>query len=84
MPALLTIQSGINQPRYTTLRGIMTAKKKTIETVAVPDGTTALQPAVRQRVVAIAIPVREKHTRLIGGTPAEAAAALADLLRQVT
>ena len=34
MPALLTIQSGINQLRYATLKGIMAAKKKEIRKVA--------------------------------------------------
>src|SRR6476646_716320 len=34
MPALLTIQSGINQLRYATLKGIMAAKKKEIRTSA--------------------------------------------------
>ena len=33
MPAVLTIQSGINQLRYATLKGIMAAKKKEIRTV---------------------------------------------------
>jgi electron transfer flavoprotein beta subunit len=82
MPALLTIQSGMNQPRYTTLRGIIAAKKKPIEAVAVPDGPAALQPAGMQRVIAISVPVRQKQTRLIGGTPVEAAAELAALLRK--
>ena len=36
MPALLTIQSGINQLRYATLKGIMAAKKKEIAKVAAP------------------------------------------------
>ena len=34
LPALLTIQSGINQLRYATLKGIMAAKKKEIRVVA--------------------------------------------------
>ena len=34
LPAVLTIQSGINQLRYATLKGIMAAKKKEIRTVA--------------------------------------------------
>src|SRR4249920_3837724 len=34
LPALLTIQSGINQLRYATLKGIMAAKKKEIRKVA--------------------------------------------------
>src|SRR4029077_17985185 len=33
LPALLTIQSGINQLRYATLKGIMAAKKKEIRVV---------------------------------------------------
>ena len=35
LPALLTIQSGINQLRYATLRGIMAAKRKEIRTVSI-------------------------------------------------
>ena len=52
LPALLTIQSGINQLRYATLKGIMAAKKKEIRKVAPPAG---LQPA--QEIVALALPV---------------------------
>ena len=33
LPAVLAIQSGINQPRYATLKGIMQAKKKEIKTL---------------------------------------------------
>ena len=41
LPALLTIQSGINQLRYATLKGIMAAKKKEIRKVAPPAGRRA-------------------------------------------
>ena len=41
LPALLTIQSGINQLRYATLKGIMAAKKKEIRKVAMPVGPAA-------------------------------------------
>ena len=37
-PAVLTIQSGINQLRYATLKGIMAAKKKEIRKVAAAAG----------------------------------------------
>ena len=46
LPALLTIQSGINQLRYATLKGIMAAKKKEIRVV-----TPAAPVAPRQRIV---------------------------------
>src|SRR5689334_18557110 len=38
LPAVLTIQSGINQLRYATLKGIMAAKKKEIRKAAPPGG----------------------------------------------
>ena len=75
-PALLTIQSGINQLRYATLKGIMAAKKKEIRKVAA-------QAAVdRQRVVEIYIPEKRQQTRMIDGPPAEAAKELIRLLRE--
>ena len=51
LPALLTIQSGINQLRYATLKGIMAAKKKEIAKVAAPAGL-----APRQKIVALYAP----------------------------
>ena len=48
MPALLTIQSGINQLRYATLKGIMAAKKKEIRKVA-PRRDRRAEPADHQR-----------------------------------
>jgi electron transfer flavoprotein beta subunit len=76
LPALLTIQSGINQLRYATLKGIMAAKKKEIRKVALPGG---LQPS--QQIVALALPVRSKQTQMIAGSPGEAAKELVRRLR---
>ncbi len=77
LPALLTIQSGINQLRYATLKGIMAAKKKEIRKVALPGG---LQPS--QQIVALALPVRSKQTQMIPGSPAAAAKELVRRLRE--
>jgi electron transfer flavoprotein beta subunit len=77
MPALLTIQSGINQLRYATLKGIMAAKKKEIRKVALPAG---LQPS--QQIVSLALPVRTKQTQMITGSAAEAAKELVKRLRE--
>ena len=75
-PAVLTIQSGINQLRYATLKGIMAAKKKEIRT-SVP-----VSPAVpHQQIVNLYVPSKSKKTRLIEGSPAEAAKALIAHLR---
>ena len=76
LPALLTIQSGINQLRYATLKGIMAAKKKEIRKAGLPDG---LQPA--QQIVGLAVPTRSKQTQMITGSPAEAAKELVRRLR---
>jgi electron transfer flavoprotein beta subunit len=76
LPALLTIQSGINQLRYATLKGIMGAKKKEIRTVVAP---ASLQPS--QQIVALAVPSRRKTTQMIDGPAGKAAAELVRRLR---
>jgi electron transfer flavoprotein beta subunit len=75
LPAVLTIQSGINQLRYATLKGIMAAKKKEIRKAAVPAG------AAHQKIVAMYVPEKGKKTQLIHGSPAEAAKELVRKLR---
>ncbi len=77
LPALLTIQSGINQLRYATLKGIMAAKKKEIRKV-VP---AAAGDAPLQRILRVSIPEKSKKTQMIAGTSAEAAKALVAKLR---
>jgi electron transfer flavoprotein beta subunit len=77
LPALLTIQSGINQLRYATLKGIMAAKKKEIRKVARPAGIQATQ-----EIVSLALPTRSKQTQLIDGSPAQAAQDLVKRLRE--
>jgi electron transfer flavoprotein beta subunit len=75
LPALLTIQSGINQLRYATLKGIMAAKKKEIRKV-----TPASLPPAKVRVLGLEVPRKTKQTQFIAGTPAEAARELVDKL----
>ncbi|MBI2828665.1 MAG: electron transfer flavoprotein subunit beta/FixA family protein [Acidobacteria bacterium] len=77
LPALLTIQSGINQLRYATLKGIMAAKKKEIRKVPLSPG---LEPS--QQIVALALPTRSKQTHMITGSPSEAAKELVRRLRE--
>ena len=77
MPALLTIQSGINQLRYATLKGIMAAKKKEIRKVAPAAG---VQPA--QKITSIYFPEKGKKTQMLPGGPADAARELVKRLRE--
>lgn len=73
LPALLTIQSGINQIRYATLKGIMAAKKKEIREVQ-PD-VTAVSGLVHQRLTKVYFPQKSKQTQFLGDGDAKAAAA---------
>jgi electron transfer flavoprotein beta subunit len=78
LPALLTIQSGINQLRYATLKGIMGAKKKEIRKVSPGE-----PPAPLQRVLRVHLPEKGKRTEMLPGSAAEAATALVARLRDV-
>jgi electron transfer flavoprotein beta subunit len=77
LPALLTIQSGINQLRYATLKGIMAAKKKEIRAVAAPAAG-----APRQKITSVYLPEKAKHTKMIGGSAADAAKELVRALKE--
>ena len=78
MPSLLTIQSGINQLRYATLKGIMAAKKKEIRKVE-PEPTTGES---RQVIADLYVPEKGKKTQFIEGSSAEAAKELVRVLRE--
>jgi electron transfer flavoprotein beta subunit len=77
LPAVLTIQSGINQLRYATLKGIMSAKKKEIRKAAAPAGA-----APRQKIVSLYLPEKAKKTHMISGSPAQSAKELVKRLRE--
>src|SRR3989475_6043726 len=85
-PAVLTIQFGINQPRYASLKGIMAAKKKELKVWSAADlglsddaiGKAGAMYDVRQ----IFIPERKSKVEMISGTPEEAAATLVEKLRR--
>jgi len=79
LPAVLTIQSGINKPRYATLKGIMAAKKKEIATIE--RRSLAIADAHTQMVERIYVPQKSKKTEFITGSPKEAAAKLVEKLR---
>lgn len=71
LPAVVTCDKGLNNPRYPALKGIMAAKKKPIETKP-----AALGPA-RLTVKSLAMPAARKEGRIVG----EGVAAIPELLR---
>jgi electron transfer flavoprotein beta subunit len=79
LPAVLTIQSGINKVRYATLKGIMSAKKKEIATIS--RESLGVTHELTQRIERIYVPTKTKKTEFLTGTPKEAAAKLLEKLR---
>lgn len=79
LPAVLTIQSGINKLRYATLMGIKKAKSKEVKRLTAAElGTPS--PAVAN-IERIYFPQRSKQTQVIEGAPKEAAAKLVEKLK---
>ncbi|MDX2149861.1 MAG: electron transfer flavoprotein subunit beta/FixA family protein [Bryobacteraceae bacterium] len=79
MPAVLTIQSGINKLRYATLMGIKKAKTKEVKQLSVSG--LAVSPGTAATVEKIYMPQKTKQTQLLEGPPAEVAAKLVEKLR---
>lgn len=79
LPALLSIQSGINKVRYATLMGIKKARKKPLERLTVDELKTDLTPAqVVQRIYA---PSSNKETQFLEGNADEVADQLVTKLK---
>ncbi len=79
LPAILTIQSGINKLRYATLMGIKKAKTKEVKRLTAAElGVTGAPTASIERVY---LPQRTKQTQLLEGSAREAAAKLVEKLR---
>jgi electron transfer flavoprotein beta subunit len=79
LPAVLSIQSGINKVRYATLKGIMAAKKKEITTIA--RASLGVSAGLTQKVEKIYVPTKTKKTEFLTGTPKEVAAKLVEKLK---
>lgn len=84
LPALITTQRGLNEPRYASLPGIMKAKKKPIDRKTLTDlGLSADAVAPKARIVAMSAPRRRQGGRVIEGDSIQAKAAeLVKALRQ--
>jgi electron transfer flavoprotein beta subunit len=88
LPAVVTVQTGINTPRYASLKGIMSAKKKEIRTVGLSD--LGLDPGevgeagARLKTIRLAPPPKGKGAELIQGSPGEVAQELLKRIRENT
>ncbi len=75
MPAVITCQKGLNEPRYASLKGIMAAKKKTIEEKAATSYTPTSE------VIKMHLPAGKNPGRIVG-SDASAVPELVRLLKE--
>jgi len=80
LPAVLTIQSGINKLRYATLIGIKQAKNKPMRKVTLGEVQSAVG-ANLQKIEKLYIPQKSKNTDFLEGPPAEVAKKLVEKLK---
>ena len=82
-PAVLSIQLGINQPRYASLRGIKQAQQKPVDELSLEDlglDESSVQPASRVRKMYVPA---KGAAEIISGSPAEQAKRLAELIKEL-
>jgi electron transfer flavoprotein beta subunit len=77
LPAVITTQQGLNEPRYPTLPNIMKARRKELKVIALADlgGATS-----KTTILGQTIETRARHNVIIGG---DAAAAASELVRRL-
>ena len=77
-PASISIQSGINIPRYASLKGIMAMKKKTIDKFSKDDfDLSSINSKIK--LESMYIPQKSKSTEYIDGSPSDIAEKLVDI-----
>jgi electron transfer flavoprotein beta subunit len=85
LPALLTIQTGINEPRYANLRAIKQARDKPMDELGLDDlglDAQAVAAAAGARRRRLRPPEAGGGAEIIDGSPAEAAARIADIVKE--
>jgi electron transfer flavoprotein beta subunit len=85
LPALLTIQTGINEPRYATLRAIKQAREKPLEVRSLADlglDAGAVQAATGSHRRRLAHPEKGEGAQMLDGSTAEVAAKIAEIVKE--
>ncbi|PKN60532.1 MAG: hypothetical protein CVU53_02595 [Deltaproteobacteria bacterium HGW-Deltaproteobacteria-11] len=85
LPALLTLQSGINRPRYPALSHVLRARSQALITIPVSQGRETAPvsyPAPRERIVTLEEPEPMKTGMILSGSPEEKAEKLLLILKE--
>ncbi len=81
LPAVVSAQKGLNEPRYETLKGIMAAKKKPIPIIPIEELGIAPEDLVPKVVMTgLELPAARAAGRVVSGPPEETAKQLVDFL----
>ena len=84
-PALLTIQTGINEPRYANLRAIKQANQKPLAVQSLADlglDEAAVQDAAGGRRRSLRLPERGEGAEMLEGAPAEVASRIVEIIKE--
>jgi electron transfer flavoprotein beta subunit len=82
LPAVLTAEKGLNEPRYAPLKGIMAAKRKPIEEVTPSMGAEEVGAAASGiKILKMDPPPQRAGGKRLEGEPGDVANQLADLLK---
>jgi electron transfer flavoprotein beta subunit len=85
-PCLVAVQSGLNQVRYASLKGIMAAKKKPVDTKTAADlGLSGAvgAAAARTEIEKVYVPPKGKGAEIIQGSPDEVAKKLVGKIKEL-
>ena len=79
IPAVVTIQSGPNTPRYPSLSNLLRANKQELETINVEPLT---RPNVSETIFQLTYPVKSRAGEVLTGNPQQKARKLLKILRE--
>jgi electron transfer flavoprotein beta subunit len=79
LPALLTVQSGINQPRYPSLSRMLRANRHPL--YVIPSASLESPPSIDLSILQTALPQKTRSGLILEGTPREKACQLLDILQ---
>ena len=81
LPALFTIQTGINEPRYASLIAIRRAAKKEIQVIG-QEEINKDNLLLNTEIEELFIPPKTKEVEILTGSPAESASKLAEIFKE--